>query len=1244
MEMMARLDNFGPFHVFYTLSCADFRWPENLTSILCERGIGLRCSIDDDMRETYEVLSDSRDWITMEDYITEEMDETLHEVLRRNVVTAAHNYQARVQALMQTIVRNPSNPLSVKHFSTKLEFASHGAGHNHGVLWLDMDKIEQKVDLHQLYKERKDIAALTALCQINNKMDHYLKNPSDVSENLDEFLTSREISIEHTKKSEKHKTLKMLQTMEQETELDERDQTILQDLKLLYPLFGLKASLRKLHEGEDISKEEIATVTMFIDSFSTVSLHPAIVGDIVAKIAQKVNRHHHTKTCRKYQTACRFKFPKLPSVKTIIAIPSSKNVTESEKKSLEAKHSVVIKKVKEVLDNKDLIKLILEEHSKESENTELEAIEGRTKRIDAVLNMAGLNTDEEKARYHQALSYSSSGYTVVMARDIDELYVNSYNPEITRAWDGNTDFQICLDFYAIITYITEYYAKDDTGIVKVLVNTLKASNCNDLKEEMKLLMNTWIRNRQMGEAEAVYRLTKEFHFRDSDTKCVFVQTCPRSERSKILRNVTGKPEYDNIKKVFVDNHKEGVYIEQYDINSKYERRPLEDYPILNHLSLAQFVKIYESFWGNKTEEKKSCDEENNESIDEEETMNETCASQEYTISHSVVPPVSSVAQGGHCNSTQSINHPMVPPVSFVALGGLGDTKTEEEEGEEIDENKKFHHIMATDWKKGHGPSLPKMFKLKDPYPGEPPFMRLRRKPAVLRFHKYKVDKDPKAYWFSEAMLYVPHHDEEDLVNKIDQAYAGGTEMWDAFVKRIGHVKSQVMEYLEDNEEARMMAAEMMIDNALTGEFWDPEGEQENEDNRQDTIMQQEEFEHLDPDYFEQPAENVFEKSFHPIEVRPLQELCKSAQRLDFYQRKVLELGIRHARSLVKARGGKNPPPSEAPLCMVDGAAGAGKSSTIHVLKEMIQLIMQQPGDNLECPYILLCAPTGTAAVNIKGQTLHSTFGFTFGDEHYSLPDKTRDTKRALFKNLKFLIIDEVSMVKADQLYQLDLRLREITMHPGKLFGDVALFVFGDIMQLKPVMGRYIWCQPRSSEYLHAFLIDPHWEKFCVISLVENHRQKHDAEYANILNRIRIGEHTDDDMTVLQERVHPENHPDMKGALVIACTHKIVNKHNTVCLQQLNSELIEIEAINSHSNLHGYIPKLHKNKNTIEATPYLQTLHLKVGCRVMLTVNLDVKDLLCNGSIGTLGAIIKDKNGEVRVLMVKFDSDDIGKEM
>ena len=1126
MEMMARLDNFGPFHVFFTLSCADYRWPENLVAILHEHGIGLRCSIHSNHTESYEVLSDSSGWITMEEYMKNEMDESLHEIMRKNVVTATRNYQQRVAALMQTIVRNRSNPLSVKHFSSKLEFQGRGAGHHHSTLWLDIEKIEQKVDLCQLNEMKHSISF--TICNCNKYLESHLRDTAEYMESLDEFLKTRGIDPGNVKeKNRKHRTFKYLEklmTKKKETELNQKEEHLLKDLRHIYPFYGLATSLRKMHNGEEITEEDIEVVVAFVDTFSTVSLHPALVGPIVAAIAYSVNQHHHTKTCRKYQTKCRFKFPKLPSYRTLIARPPGKDTSNEEKKILEAQHEKVLKKVKEVLEDKEIVDSIISQYPKESEKTADEAIQGRNKRIDAILERAGLNSTEGRSSYEAALSYNSSGYSVVLARDIDELNVNSYNPEITQAWNGNTDFQFCFDLYAIITYITEYFVKDDSGVVKNLVNTMNANEDTDLKDKMKLLMNTWIKNRQMGEAEAVYRLTKEFHFKESDSKCVFVQTCPRSERSKFLKNVTDKPEFKNVPKVTIQNKKDTEYVEQYDVNSKYERRPILYYPTLKYLSFSQMVKMYEPFWGKKDQalDIESSDEENEPDMkgkdkniqqeEAEENMLSGCIpsninnkeSQENIVSGHVPSIINNeeseekLLSGYMPNynieeTRQNMFSCQLPSQSInISIDGDSDIENSDE---------KFNYVMACtcDWENSQKLKLPKVFRLTTPYLGEPPFMRLRRHPAVLRFHKYKEEKDPDAYWFSEALLYFPHKNEEDLTSAINDAKTGGADVWKTFVHKIAHVKSQVMEFLQDNEEARMMAAEMIIDNALTGEFIDPEGEQDNEDNRLDEHVQCEEFNHLDPEYIEAPIEEVFEMSFRPIEV-PLQNLCKDAQKLDYYQRKVLEIGVKHARALVKARGGKNHIPT-APLYMIDGAAGAGKSCTINILKEFIQLIMQQPGDNPECPHILLCAPTGTAAVNIQGQTLHSTFGLDFGNDHYTLPDKTRDKKRALFKNLRFLIVDEISMMKADQLYQLDLRLREITMCPDKIFGDVALFFFADIMQLKPVRGQYIWCQPASVKYLQAFMVQSHWECFNVISLVENHRQHGNEEYANILNHI-----------------------------------------------------------------------------------------------------------------------------------------------
>ena len=216
--------------------------------------------------------------------------------------------------------------------------------------------------------------------------------------------------------------------------------------------------------------------------------------------------------------------------------------------------------------------------------------------------------------------------------------------------------------------------------------------------------------------------------------------------------------------------------------------------------------------------------------------------------------------------------------------------------------------------------------------------------------------------------------------------------------------------------------------------------------------------------------------------------------------------------------------------IVLGGAGSGKSTVINILKQWIHLILRKEGDNPDCPYVIVTAPTGTAASNVRGQTLHSALGFNFGNKHYSLSDKKRDKVRKLFKNLRVLIIDEISMIKSDLLYQLDLRLREITQKPNKLFGGLAIFLMGDIMQLRPCKGSFIFEEPTCKDYLAAYLCKTHWHSFEVINLEENHRQGADHTYAEILNRIRVGEHTENDMNILSTRVRPEGHPDLFGAM------------------------------------------------------------------------------------------------------------------
>ena len=147
------------------------------------------------------------------------------------------------------------------------------------------------------------------------------------------------------------------------------------------------------------------------------------------------------------------------------------------------------------------------------------------------------------------------------------------------------------------------------------------------------------------------------------------------------------------------------------------------------------------------------------------------------------------------------------------------------------------------------------------------------------------------------------------------------------------------------------------------------------------------------------------------------------------------------------------------------------------------------------------------------------------------------------ENLKILIMDEISMVKADMVYQLDLILKEITQKHKKAYGGVMVMAFGDIFQLPPVLGRAPFREPQDSQYAMTHVIEPRWELLKVINLEENHRQGKDREFADVLNRVRIvekGKLSEEDLALLRTRVRPEGHKDLENASInIVCTRKSV---------------------------------------------------------------------------------------------------------
>ena len=371
------------------------------------------------------------------------------------------------------------------------------------------------------------------------------------------------------------------------------------------------------------------------------------------------------------------------------------------------------------------------------------------------------------------------------------------------------------------------------------------------------------------------------------------------------------------------------------------------------------------------------------------------------------------------------------------------------------------------------------------------------------------------------------------------------------------------------------------------------------------------------------------------------ELSNDAASLDTNQRKVLDICLKYTRDVVKSRSNGNTAP-QPPRLIVLGGAGAGKSTVIQTVIQWSQKILQRSGDEPQRPYILATATTGAASVIIEGMTLHTAVGLDFSNKHSSLSDKKRELKRDQCKNLKLLIVDEFSMLKSDQLYQVDLRLRELKQN-NRQFGGVAVLLFGDPAQLRPVKGRFVFDKPVCVDYHLAYGdgTESLWRSFEVVNLTENHRQGNDKTYADLLNRVRVGEQTEGDMKLLKSRVRNRFHEDVKDALFMACKKDAVNEHNEKCLNKLSGKLYSMEAKHLSKLNKNFKPYVRKD-GSVSDTQFLDVLKLKIGARVMLIFNIDVSDLLCNGALGTVIGVEESKNGKVEKVIVKFDNPKAGR--
>lgn len=189
---------------------------------------------------------------------------------------------------------------------------------------------------------------------------------------------------------------------------------------------------------------------------------------------------------------------------------------------------------------------------------------------------------------------------------------------------------------------------------------------------------------------------------------------------------------------------------------------------------------------------------------------------------------------------------------------------------------------------------------------------------------------------------------------------------------------------------------------------------------------------------------------------------------------------------------------------ITGGAGVGKTYTTKILIAYLQLFCTA---QLNTNSVVVCAPTGTAASHINGQTIHSLFKIPVAQHltYSSLSGFTLKKLRDYFQNVHTVIIDEISMVSSDIFSFINRRLVEIKSSDLP-FGGLNVIVIGDFFQLRPVQGSFL------------FTNNILWDLFHPLFLNENMRQHEDGDFYSLLNRVRYGIITQSDEQLLKTRL------------------------------------------------------------------------------------------------------------------------------
>lgn len=283
---------------------------------------------------------------------------------------------------------------------------------------------------------------------------------------------------------------------------------------------------------------------------------------------------------------------------------------------------------------------------------------------------------------------------------------------------------------------------------------------------------------------------------------------------------------------------------------------------------------------------------------------------------------------------------------------------------------------------------------------------------------------------------------------------------------------------------------------------------------------------------------------------------------------------------------------------ITGKAGTGKSTLLNLFRKTTE------------KNVVVVAPTGVAALHVKGQTIHSFF---------RIPPKLTKSEDISIKKgmskimnaMEILIIDEISMVRADLFDHIDYTLRLYRKSTAP-FGGVKLLLFGDLYQLPPVVAsqaeKYYFSKLYESPYFFSAQVFQRGFQLFMIELNRVFRQS-DIHFIKILDKIRRNEIEEEEYATLNERLDP-NFKNEEGFITLTTTNAIADNINRTKLDDINEP-----AVNFQATLTGQFNDRNPPADTL--------LSLKAGAQVMFLRN-DPENRYVNGTIGKVKEVEKDK--------------------